>query len=157
VGYHPEVILAGRRINNGMGKFVAEHTVKLLSQLSRPINRLKVGVLGLTFKENVPDLRNSKVPDIIHELCEYGIEVLVHDPIAEAEEALAEYGIHLVEWTKMKDLDGLIVAVAHKNFSQLKLMDLLNPLRSQEQAVVIDVKGILNPDDIPAQVKYWRL
>ncbi len=157
VGYHPEVILAGRRINNGMGKFVAEHTVKLLSQLSRPINGLKVGVLGLTFKENVPDLRNSKVPDIIRELREYGIEVLVHDPIAEAEEALAEYGIHLVEWAKMKDLDGLIVAVAHKDFSQLKLMDLLNPLRSQKQAVVIDVKGILNPDDIPAQIKYWRL
>jgi UDP-N-acetyl-D-galactosamine dehydrogenase len=157
VGYHPEVILAGRRINNGMGKFVAEHTVKLLSQLSRPINGLKVGVLGLTFKENVPDLRNSKVPDIIRELREYGIEVLVHDPIAEAEEALAEYGIHLVEWAKMKDLDGLIVAVAHKNFSQLKLMDLLNPVRSQKQAVVIDVKGILNPADIPAQIKYWRL
>jgi len=157
VGYHPEVILAGRRINNGMGKFVAEHTVKLLSQLSRPVNQLKVGVLGLTFKENVPDLRNSKVPDIIRELREYGIEVLVHDPIAETEEALAEYGIHLVEWTKMKDLDGLIVAVAHKNFSQLKLIDLLNPLRSQKQAVVIDVKGILNPDDIPAQIKYWRL
>ncbi len=157
VGYHPEVILAGRRINNGMGKFVAEHTVKLLSQLSRPINGLKVGVLGLTFKENVPDLRNSKVPDIIRELREYGIEVLVHDPIAEAEEALAEYGIHLVEWATMKDLDGLIVAVAHKNFSQLKLMDLLNPVRSQKQAVVIDVKGILNPADIPAQIKYWRL
>ncbi|MDH5739635.1 MAG: nucleotide sugar dehydrogenase [Nitrospira sp.] len=157
VGYHPEVILAGRRINNGMGKFVAEQTVKLMSQLSRPINGLKVGVLGLTFKENVPDLRNSKVPDIIRELREYGIEVLVHDPIAEAEEALAEYGIHLVEWTKMKDLDGLIVAVAHKNFSQLKLMDLLNPLRGQKQAVVVDVKGILNPDDIPAQIKYWRL
>lgn len=157
VGYHPEVILAGRRINNGMGKFVAEHTVKLLSQLSRPVNQLKVGVLGLTFKENVPDLRNSKVPDIIRELREYGIEVLVHDPIAETEEALAEYGIHLVEWTKMKDLDGLIVAVAHKNFSQLKLIDLLNPLRSQKEAVVIDVKGILNPDDIPAQIKYWRL
>ncbi|MGE0471481.1 MAG: nucleotide sugar dehydrogenase [Nitrospira sp.] len=157
VGYHPEVILAGRRINNGMGKFVAEHTVKLLSQLSRPINGLKVGVLGLTFKENVPDLRNSKVPDIIRELREYGIEVLVHDPIAEAEEALAEYDIPLVEWAKMKDLDGLIVAVAHKNFSQLKLMDLLNPVRNQKQAVVIDVKGILNPAEIPAQIKYWRL
>ncbi|QPD03667.1 MAG: Protein CapL [Candidatus Nitrospira kreftii] len=157
VGYHPEVILAGRRINNGMGKFVAEHTVKLLSQLSRPINGLKVGVLGLTFKENVPDLRNSKVPDIIRELREYGIEVLVHDPIAEAEEALAEYDIPLVEWAKMKDLDGLIVAVAHKNFSQLKLMDLLHPVRNQKQAVVIDVKGILNPAEIPAQIKYWRL
>jgi UDP-N-acetyl-D-galactosamine dehydrogenase len=157
VGYHPEVILAGRRINNGMGKFVAEHTVKLLSQLSRPVNELKVGVLGLTFKEDVPDLRNSKVPDIICELREYGIEVLVHDPIADVEEALAEYGIHLVEWNKMKDLDGIVVAVAHKNFSTLKLMDLLHPLRSQKHAVVIDVKGILNPDDIPGQIKYWRL
>lgn len=157
VGYHPEVILAGRRINNGMGKFVAEHTVKLLSQLSRPVNELKVGVLGLTFKEDVPDLRNSKVPDIIRELREYGIDVLVHDPIAEAEEAFAEYGIHLAEWSKMKDLDGVVVAVAHKKFSALSLKDLLGLFRSQNQGVVIDVKGILNPDDIPAQIKYWRL
>ena len=157
VGYHPEVILAGRRINNGMGKFVAEHTVKLLSQLSRPANELKVGVFGLTFKEDVPDLRNSKVPDIIRELREYGIEVLVHDPIAEAEEAFAEYGIHLAEWSKIKDLDGVVVAVAHKKFSGLSLKDLLGLFRSQNQGVVIDVKGILNPEDMPAQIKYWRL
>jgi UDP-N-acetyl-D-galactosamine dehydrogenase len=81
VGYHPQVILAGRRINNGMGKFVAEQTMKLIGQLGRPINDLKVAVLGLTFKENVPDLRNSKVPDIINELREYGVQVVVHDPI----------------------------------------------------------------------------
>ncbi|MBX3303610.1 MAG: nucleotide sugar dehydrogenase, partial [Nitrospira sp.] len=157
VGYHPEVILAGRRINNGMGKFVAEHTMKLLSQLSRPANELRVGVLGLTFKENVPDLRNSRVPDIIRELHEYGVDVLVHDPIAETEEALAEYGIHLLDWNTMKDLDGLILAVAHEKFSESGLMDLLKPLRSQKQGVVIDIKGILDQRQIPATIKYWRL
>jgi len=157
VGYHPQVILSGRRINNGMGKFVAEHTMKLLSHMSRPANELRVGVLGLTFKENVPDLRNSKVPDIISELREYGIEVLVHDPIAESEEAVAEYGIHLVEWGKMKALDGLVVAVAHKKFSDMSIGDLLKPLRNQKQAVVIDVKSILEPSQIPASIRYWRL
>ncbi len=157
VGYHPQVILSGRRINNGMGKFVAEHTMKLLSHLSRPANALRVGVLGLTFKENVPDLRNSKVPDIISELLEYGIEVLVHDPIAENEEAVAEYGIHLVEWNKMKDLDGLIVAVAHKTFSDMSVADLLKTLRDEKHGVVIDVKSVLNTAHIPASIKYWRL
>jgi UDP-N-acetyl-D-galactosamine dehydrogenase len=157
VGYHPQVILSGRRINNGMGKFVAEHTMKLLSHLSRPANELRVGVLGLTFKENVPDLRNSKVPDIISELREYGIQVLVHDPIAENEEAVAEYGIHLVEWNKMKGLDGLVVAVAHKKFSEMSLTELLKPLRNPTQGAVIDVKSILDPGHIPAPIKYWRL
>lgn len=157
VGYHPEVILAGRRINNGMGKFVAEQTMKLLSQLSRPANELRVGVLGLTFKENVPDLRNSKVPDIIRELYEYGVQVLVHDPIAEEDEALAEYGIHLVEWDQLKDLDGVIVAVAHKQFSDSSLQNLLRPLRSRNQGVLIDVKSIFDPVQIPSSLKYWRL
>ena len=157
VGYHPQVILSGRRINNGMGKFVAEHTMKLLSHLSRPANELRVGVFGLTFKENVPDLRNSKVPDIISELREYGVAVLVHDPIAENEEAMAEYGIHLVEWNKMKNLDGLIVAVAHKKFSDMSVGNLLKPLRNKEQGVVVDVKSILDPGHIPASIRYWRL
>lgn len=157
VGYHPQVILSGRRINNGMGKFVAEQTMKLLSQLSRPVNELKVGVLGLTFKENVPDLRNSKVPDIINELREYGVEVLVHDPIADSEEAVAEYGIHLVDWKQMKDLDGLIVAVAHKSFAEMNLVDLLKPLGSHKNGVLIDVKSILDAEKIPGSLKYWRL
>jgi UDP-N-acetyl-D-galactosamine dehydrogenase len=131
--------------------------MKLLSHVSRPANELRVGVLGLTFKENVPDLRNSKVPDIISELREYGVEVLVHDPIAESEEAVAEYGIHLVEWEKMKDLDGLVVAVAHKKFSEMGAIDLLKPLRNQTQGVVIDVKSVLDPGQIPASIRYWRL
>ena len=157
VGYHPQVILAGRRINNGMGKFVAEQTMKLLSQLPRPVNDLKVAVLGLTFKENVPDLRNSKVPDIIQELREYGVQVLVHDPIAEPEEAVAEYGIHLSEWDDLRGIDGIIVAVAHRGYADMGLQKLLKPLRSQREGVVIDVKCLLDQAKLPKTLKYWRL
>jgi UDP-N-acetyl-D-glucosamine/UDP-N-acetyl-D-galactosamine dehydrogenase len=157
VGYHPQVILAGRRINNGMGKFVAEQTMKLLSRLPRPVNELKVGVLGLTFKENVPDLRNSRVPDIIQELREYGVTVVVHDPMAETEEAVAEYGIHLVDWKEIQDVDGLIMAVAHRQFTRMSMSELLKPLRSQQNGVLIDVKSVLDPEQIPGSVKYWRL
>jgi UDP-N-acetyl-D-galactosamine dehydrogenase len=157
VGYHPQVILSGRRINNGMGKFVAEQTMKLLSQLSRSANELSVGVLGLTFKENVPDLRNSKVPDIIRELREYGVKVLVHDPLAEHEEAVAEYGIHLTDWKQLKGLDGLVLAVAHKPYVQMDVTELLKPLRSCDNGVLIDVKSVLNPGQIPGALRYWRL
>ena len=157
VGYHPQVILAGRRINNGMGKFVAEQTMKLLGQLPRPVNDLKVAVLGLTFKENVPDLRNSKVPDIIHELREYGVQVLVHDPIAQSEEAVEEYGIHLSKWDDLRDIDGIIVAVAHREYADMGLQKLLKPLRSQQEGVVIDVKCLLDRAKLPKTLKYWRL
>lgn len=157
VGYHPQVILAGRRINNGMGKFVAEQTMKLLSQLPRPVNDLRVAVLGLTFKENVPDLRNSKVPDIIQELREYGVQVLVHDPIAEPEEAVEEYGIHLSKWDDLRDIDGIIVAVAHREFADMGLQQLLRPLRNQREGVVIDVKCLLDQAKLPKTLKYWRL
>ena len=157
VGYHPQVILAGRRINNGMGKFIAEQTMKRLSQLPRPVNDLKVAVLGLTFKENVPDLRNSRVPDIIHELQEYGVQVLVHDPIAQVEEAVEEYGIHLCKWGEIKDVDGIIVAVSHRQYADMGLRKLLKPLRSQREGVVIDVKCLLDPEKVPKTLKYWRL
>ena len=157
VGYHPQVILAGRRINNGMGKFVAEQTMKRLSELARPVKELKVAVLGLTFKENVPDLRNSKVPDIIRELREYGVQVLVHDPIAQTEEAFEEYGIHLSQWDDLKDIDGMIVAVAHRKYVDMGLQKLLKPLRSQQEGVVIDVKCLLDQAKLPKTLKYWRL
>ena len=157
VGYHPQVILAGRRINNGMGKFVAEQTMKRLGELARPVKDLKVAVLGLTFKENVPDLRNSRVPDIIHELREYGVQVLVHDPIAQSEEAVEEYGIHLSKWDDLKDIDGMIVAVAHRKYVDMGLQKLLKPLRSQREGVVIDVKCLLDPAKLPKTLKYWRL
>ena len=157
VGYHPQVILAGRRINNGMGKFVAEQTMKRLSELARPVKDLKVAVLGLTFKENVPDLRNSRVPDIIRELREYGVQVLVHDPIAQPEEAFEEYGIHLSQWGDLKDIDGMIVAVAHRKYTDMGLQKLLKPLRSQQEGVVIDVKCLLDQEKLPKTLKYWRL
>lgn len=157
VGYHPQVILSGRRINNGMGKFVAEQTMKLLSQLPRPVNELKVAVLGLTFKENVPDLRNSKVPDIINELREYGVQVIVHDPIADSGEAVHEYGIKLVDLRQVQGVDGVIVAVAHKSFLEMGLAELLKPLRDHKSGVLVDVKSIFDPAKIPASIKYWRL
>lgn len=157
VGYHPQVILAGRRINNGMGKFVAEQTVKRLGQLSRPVKNLTVAVLGLTFKENVPDLRNSKVPDMIRELQEYGVHVLVHDPIAEPAEAVAEYGISLQSWSELQHVDGLIIAVAHRAYVEMSPQELLRPLRNQQEGVVIDVKCVLDRATLPPSVQYWRL
>jgi UDP-N-acetyl-D-glucosamine/UDP-N-acetyl-D-galactosamine dehydrogenase len=157
VGYHPQVILSGRRINNGMGKFVAEQTMKLIGQLHRPISDMKVAVLGLTFKENVPDLRNSKVPDIINELREYGVQVVVHDPIAEAEEAVAEYGIHLSEWEDIKNVDGMILAVSHSAYFEMGAQKLLKLLRNPQEGVLIDVKCMFDKDAFPKSLKYWRL
>ena len=114
LGYHPEVILAGRRINDNMGKFIAEQTVKQLIQADRHIKGAKVNVLGITFKEDVPDLRNSKVWDLITELRAYGVDVFVHDPVADAAEARLEYGVELVAWNSLPQADALVVAVAHE-------------------------------------------
>src|SRR5574341_367082 len=157
VGYHPQVILSGRRINNGMGKFVAEQTMKLIGQLVRPISDMKVAVLGLTFKENVPDLRNSKVPDIINELREYGVQVVVHDPIAEADEAVAEYGIQLSEWGDIKNVDGIILAVAHRAYLDMGVSKLVKLLRNPHEGVVIDVKSMFDKEAFAKPLKYWRL
>src|SRR5688572_20580772 len=114
LGYLPEVILAGRRINNNVGPFIAQKTVKFLSEDDKPLRKARVGILGLTFKENVPDLRNSKIPDIIEELRQYGIAALVHDPLGNAEEAHEEYGVHLAKLEDFRELDAVILAVAHK-------------------------------------------
>src|SRR6516225_7094603 len=114
VGYHPHVILAGRRINDGMGPFIAQRLVKMLIDAERRVKGAKVGVIGLTFKEEVPDLRNSRVPDILAELRSFGIHALVHDPMADREEALHEYGVELVDLDAFKELDALIFAVPHR-------------------------------------------
>jgi UDP-N-acetyl-D-galactosamine dehydrogenase len=157
VGYHPQVILAGRRINNGMGQFVAEQTMKLLSRLERPVKDLKVAVLGMTFKEDVPDLRNSRVPDIIRELREYGLEVIAHDPMVTSHESVEEYGIPLVAWEDIKNVDGLILAVSHQAYIKMSVQELLKPLRSQRGSVVVDVKACLDPKALPTTLRYWRL
>jgi UDP-N-acetyl-D-galactosamine dehydrogenase len=157
VGYHPQVILSGRRINNEMGKFVAEQTMKLLNQLARPASEMTVAVLGLTFKENVPDIRNSKVPDIINELREYGVQVVVHDPIAEPEEAVGEYGIQLSEWDAIKNVDGVIIAVSHRSYLEMGVPKLMKLLRSAQQGVIVDVKSMFDSGAFPKSLKYWRL
>jgi UDP-N-acetyl-D-galactosamine dehydrogenase len=124
VGYHPQVILAGRRINDGMGKFIAEQTVKQMIAAGSAIRGARVTVLGLTFKEDVPDLRNSKVIDVIDELKSFGVEVAVHDPVATPDEARHEYGIELAAWDCLQPADALVVAVAHREYLQRPLAEL---------------------------------
>ncbi|MBU0499776.1 MAG: nucleotide sugar dehydrogenase [Gammaproteobacteria bacterium] len=140
LGYHPQVILAGRRINDGMGKFIAEKTVKLMALAGQPIKGARVNVLGLTFKEDCPDLRNSKVPDIIRELESYGIQVSVHDPLGDVTEAQHEYGIALRPWNELPIADAIVIAVAHSAYRQLGAGQILTKLASS--AGVIDVKGL---------------
>jgi UDP-N-acetyl-D-galactosamine dehydrogenase len=156
LGYHPQVILAGRRINDGMGKFIAEKTLKMMVRAGSSIKGAKVNVLGLTFKENCPDLRNSRVPDIINELKSYGLEVHVHDPLAEKSEALKEYGLNLEQWDELPRAEALIVAVAHKEYSEVAEQSLLSRVR--KSGVVIDVKSSLNLPALKAQgLSCWRL
>ncbi|WP_083552658.1 nucleotide sugar dehydrogenase [Syntrophotalea acetylenivorans] len=159
IGYHPQVILAGRRINDGMGKYVAETTVKQLIRADKAVKGARVLVLGLTFKENVPDIRNTKVVDIIAELQDFQVEVLVHDPVAEVGEARKEYGIELQSLEEIGPVDGVILAVAHNDFinmSSAQFKQLCS--NGNKQGVVIDVKAVLNGDDISASgLSYWAL
>ncbi len=156
VGYNPQVILSGRRINDNMGKFVAEKTIKTMLKGGVEIKNAKVGILGLTFKENCPDLRNSKVVDIIHELEAYGIQPIVHDPLADSSEAFTYAGVELSDWSDFMDLGAIIVAVPHKQYTELSSQEFANTL--QPGGCIIDVKSTLNAFDInSAGCTYWRL
>ncbi|MFZ1429893.1 MAG: nucleotide sugar dehydrogenase, partial [Geminicoccaceae bacterium] len=155
LGYHPQVILAGRRINDGMGGFVAQKLVKLLIARDVAVKGARVGVLGLSFKENVPDLRNSRVPDILRELASFGIDALIHDPLADPAQARAEYGLELTPLELLGDLDALVLAVPHRAYLTLGedgMADLLRP-----SGILIDVKSALDPTRLPAQQTYWSL
>jgi UDP-N-acetyl-D-galactosamine dehydrogenase len=155
LGYHPQVILAGRRINDGMGVYIAQRTIKMLIAKDRPVKQARVGILGLTFKENVPDLRNSRVPDIAGELKQFGISPVIHDPRADAAEARHEYGVELSPIEAMNDLDALILAVAHKELAQYT-GERLHALVKQG-GVVVDVKATLSRAEVPADLAYWAL
>ncbi len=155
LGYHPEVILAGRRINDNMGAFVAQKLVKLLIQQEIPVKKARVGILGLTFKENVHDIRNSKVPDIVRELQQFGIDPLIHDPMADSAETHEEYGITLSPLESMRDLDALVFAVSHQAFLQPGLAPILGCLKTK--GVFLDVKSSFSPKDFPSQIAYWSL
>lgn len=157
LGYHSQVILAGRRINDGMGKHVAECTVKNLIKSDRQIKGSKVAIMGITFKENCPDVRNSKVVDIIRELEEYGIEVKVVDPIADKELVWDEYRLILEDLDNIKDIDAVIFAVAHDAFASMDL-DVIKNMHCNDKPVLIDVKGIFHKEEaVKNRFLYWRL
>jgi UDP-N-acetyl-D-galactosamine dehydrogenase len=157
LGYHPEMILAGRRINDEMAKYVAERTVKVLIKAGKQVMGSKVALLGLTFKEDVPDLRNTKTVDIVHELHDYGIDVRVHDPLADPAEAQTYYGITLREFEDLKGVDAVIVSVIHREFRRLGLKAIA-ALCTNGQPIVIDVKSIFSPQEADAaHITYWSL
>ena len=157
MGYHPEMILSGRRINDSMGKFIAERTVKMLIGLGKQVRRAKIAILGITFKENVPDLRNTKVVDMISELEEYEIDVLVHDPLADPEEAKKYYGVKLIKMEDLAGVDGVIIAVIHDAYRELGLSKIVR-LCTKGASVVIDLKGAFSPAEAKdMNIAYWRL
>lgn len=158
MGYHPEVILAGRRINDSMGKHVAESTVKRLIRRGCTIDGARVGILGFTFKENVPDLRNTRVTDIIAELKEYGVATVVTDAQASPEEAMQVYGQELRPLEDLRDLDAVILAVSHREYAALTPEAIKAMHRDPGKAVLVDVKGLFDPAAVRAAgIDLWRL
>ncbi len=160
IGYHSQIILAGRRINDDMGKYIAENTVKKLIFAGKSVKDSRVAVLGLTFKENCPDTRNTKIVDIINELKEYGVQSYVTDAYAENDDAKKEYGIDLVPMNELKNMDAVIIAVAHDKYFELKKEDIdaIFAEGANSEKVLIDVKGILDRKQYEADgYCYWRL
>lgn len=160
MGYHSQVILSGRRINDDMGKYVAENVVKSLIRSGIPVKQAQVAILGFTFKENCPDTRNTKIIDIVKELREYGIEPMITDPVADVKEAKQLYDVELVSMNEVRDMDAVILAVAHKDFTELtmeKIAPLFKKVENQKK-VLVEVKGILDKQEFSsAGYNYWRL
>jgi UDP-N-acetyl-D-galactosamine dehydrogenase len=155
LGYLPEVILAGRRINNSIGPFIAQKCVKMLVSTDVALRKAKVGILGLTFKENVPDLRNSKIPDIVKELATFGIDAMVHDPLGDAREAHEEYKIEITPLEKFQQLDAVILAVAHDEYIK-NIGNIFERVR--DGGAVIDVKSALPANTKPPRgIRLWSL
>lgn len=160
IGYRSQIILAGRRINDDMGRYIVENTIKSLIKAGKSIRDAKVAILGFTFKENCPDTRNSRVIDIVEELKEYGIIPLITDAVADAEEAKEEYGVEFVDIKSIKDIDAVILAVAHDQYRNMgpDEIDTLFKVLPNEEKVIIDVKSILNRQEIEQMgYNYWRL
>jgi UDP-N-acetyl-D-galactosamine dehydrogenase len=149
------VILSGRRINDGMGAYVAQRVVKLLAQSGLPVREARVGILGLTFKENVPDTRNSKVADLYRELRDFGLEPIVNDPLADAASASAHYGIDLAKFEEFRDLHVLILAVAHEEYQSLSAGQLGGMLA--DRGIVVDLRSMIDPATLRSDLTYWSL
>jgi len=157
IGYRPEVILSGRRINDNMGKYVAERAVKMLIAADIQVKKARVAILGLSFKENVPDLRNTRVVDIIEELKDYGVTVLAHDPLAIPEEARKHCGVELVSLKDIKDVDAVILAVAHREYQELGI-ERISSLCRKGRSILLDIKTVFTPDQARSLgINYWRL
>lgn len=156
-GYYPEVILAGRRINNNMGKYVADNLVKQLIKSECPVKNAKILILGITYKENVRDIRNTKVIDIIKELEDFGIQIFVCDPVADKREVEEEYGISLMDYSDISDIDGILIAVGHDEIRNLTLDDLKSRM-APGRTVLADIKGIFDRCEAEwSGLSYWRL
>ena len=157
MGYHSQIILSGRRINDDMGKYCAENCVKNLIVADKNVKGAKVAILGFTFKENCPDTRNTKIIDIVHELREYGIQPLIADPVADADEAKRLYGIEFVDMSSIKDMDAVIIAVAHNEFVNLSIAD-IDKFYGEGAKVLLDLKGLLERKEYKESgYRYWRL
>ncbi len=157
MGYHSQIILAGRRINDDMGKYVAENLVKSLIAADKAVKNAKVAILGFTFKENCPDTRNTKIIDIVNELNEYGIQPIIADPQADAEEAEHLYGVKFVDMSMIKDMDAVVLAVAHEEFQDLAMSD-IDAFYLEGKKVLLDLKGLLERQEYEAAgYSYWRL
>ena len=155
LGYHPEVILSGRRINDSMGNYVGRRAIRMLSTAGCRLAGSRVGIFGMTFKENVPDIRNSKVVDLYNEMVAHGVIPMVHDPLASPAATKREYGIDLVDLEKLEDLDALILAVDHEAYNQMKLSDVLDRIRPR--GLLIDVKARIDPSRVRKDIQYWSL
>ena len=155
LGYHPEVILSGRRVNDSMGGYVGQQLIKLLADRDLPLKKLRVGILGFTFKENVPDIRNSKVVDIYRELRSYGVEPLVHDPLAHAAEVVHEYDVELSPLSEFNALDAVILAVPHVDYHNLNHSGFNHMVG--ENGIFVDVKSFVAPSQLRSDIRYWSL
>lgn len=157
-GYHSQIILAGRRINDNMGKYVAGNTIKQLIKADRKVQGAKVGIFGFTFKENTPDTRNTRVIDIVNELNEYGINPLIYDPVADQKEGLGEYGLEFNNIEEMSNLDAIIIAVNHNEFTEYSIEEWSNFYMNGKDKVLLDIKGVVNKNKaLSAGFSYWGL
>jgi UDP-N-acetyl-D-galactosamine dehydrogenase len=155
LGYHPEVILSGRRVNDGMGAYIAQRIVKMLARTSHSLRDGRVGILGFTFKENVPDIRNSKVVDIYNELQAFGVAPMVHDPLANHDTVRRAYGVELSPLEDMHDLSALVFAVPHRAYEHLAASTLSDMIAAN--GVLVDVKSSIDPGSIRKDIRYWSL
>ena len=157
LGYHSQIILSGRMVNDGMGKYVAENCIKSLIETEKRVKNARVAILGFTFKEDCPDTRNSKIFDIVNELREYGIEPYLTDPVADANEAKRLYDVEFVGMDEVKNMDAVILAVAHKEFKSLTMKD-VDSFFGEGQKAFLDIKGVFDRDEYEkAGYVYWRL